>query len=381
MFRSPLSRIMAAIILRNLSITGNASGPERGLNLEILDREFVVLTGPRGSGISRILRLIAGLESSPGEILLGEHSLNGVSPKNRDIALVAKDYTPYLGMSVFENLALGLQRKKFPATEIKKRILTVAEIMSLPDLDRDGVSVGPEERQRIGLARAMVLQPKTFLFDEPFSVVDPEARLRGRVEIKKLHQRLPATIIYASHDPVEAISMGVRTVVIGRGIVQQDASAELIYKEPANLFVAGFVGNPAMNLIEGTLKQDRDSLLFSEAGDGTIELGLPNSRFAKARDFAGKPIILGIRPENLEICSSQGEGEPITRSSARFRALVDWVEPQGAGTILHLQTGAHRLACRTGLGVGAHEGGIRAEFEVNLGEMHLFDAESGVMIM
>jgi multiple sugar transport system ATP-binding protein len=177
------------------------------------------------------------------------------------------------------------------------------------------------------------------------------------------------------------MSMGVRTVVIGRGIVQQDATAELIYKEPANLFVAGFVGNPPMNSIEGTLKQDRDSLLFSEAGDGTIELGLPNSRFARARDFAGRPVILGIRPESLEICSAPAGGEPVARSSARFRALVDWVEPQGAGTILHLQTGAHRLACRTGSGVDTPDEGIRAQFEVNLEETHLFDAESGVRIM
>jgi multiple sugar transport system ATP-binding protein len=368
---------MAEIVLRNLSIE-----PGSELALQIRDREFVVLTGPPGSGVSRILRIVAGLESSPGEVLLDDRLVNGVAPKDRDVALVTRDYAPYPGMSVFDNLALGLRRRKFPTAEIKKRVQTVAEIMALRELlDREAQTLVPEERQRVALARAMALQPKTFLFDEPFSSLEPEARLRGRAEIKRLHQRFPATIVYATHDPIEAMAMGVRIVVMEQGTVRQDGSAESIYEEPANLFVAKFFGNPPMNLVQGTLKQDRDSLLFSEAGDGTIELRLPNSRFAGARDFAGKPVILGIRPEDIELCSQSTGAEPIDRSQARFRALVDQVELGGSENLFHLQTGTHALVCRTGLGVGQREGGFRAEFGINLGRAHLFDAESGDRIM
>jgi multiple sugar transport system ATP-binding protein len=368
---------MAAIVLKNLSLE-----PGSELTLEIRDREFVVLTGPPGSGISRILRIVAGLESSQGETQLDGRPINGVLPKDRDVALISRNYAPYPRMSVFDNLALGLRRRKFPTAEIKKRVQTVAKIMALQEpLDREAQSLVPEERQRVALARAMVLQPKTFLFDEPFSTLEAEARLRGRAEIKRLYQRLPATIVYATHDPIEAMAMGARTVVIERGIVRQDGSAESIYEEPANLFVAGFVGNPPMSLVQGTLKQDRDSLLFSEAGDGTIELRLPNSRFAGARNFAGKPIILGIRPEDIEYCSQPTGAEPIERSSARFRALVDQIELGGPETVLHLQTGAHGLICRTRAGAGHRDGGFRAEFAINLGKTHLFDAESGGRIM
>ncbi|HKP03160.1 MAG TPA: ABC transporter ATP-binding protein [Chthoniobacterales bacterium] len=373
---------MAGIILKNLSVARTSLAPESGLHLEIGDREFVVLTGPRGSGISTILRMIAGLEPSQGETLVDGRPLNGIPPKDRDVALVSKDYAPYPRMSVFDNLALGLRRRKFSAAEIKKRILDVAEILGLQALlDRDADSLGQEERQRVALARAMVLQPKTFLFDEPFSSLGTEVRLRGRAEIKRLHQRLPATIVYATHDPVDAMAMGSRTVVINRGMVQQDGSAESIYEQPANLFVAGFVGNPPMNLVHGTLKQDRDSLLFSEAGDGTIEVRLPGSRFPEARDFAGKPIVLGVRPEDLELCALAAGTGPVERASTRFRALVDRVEPGGAETTLHLQTGAHGLVCRTRRGMERREGGFRAQFEIKVEKTHLFDAESGGRIM
>ncbi|MEY2529030.1 MAG: multiple sugar transport system ATP-binding protein [Verrucomicrobiota bacterium] len=364
---------MAAIVLRNVSVA-----PSSELNLEIRDREFVVLTGPPGSGISRILRIVAGLESSPGETLLDDRAINDGSPKDRDVALVSRDYAPYPRMSVFDNLAVGLRRRKFPPAEIKKRVQSVAEIMTLRELlDREGQSLDPEERQRVALARAMALQPKTFLFDEPNSNLPPEARFRGRAEIKRLYQRLPATIVYATHDPIEAMAMGVRIVIIDRGIVQQDGSADSIYAEPANLFVAGFAGNPPMNLVQGTVKRDRDSLLFSEAGDGTIELRLPNSRFGGIRDLAGRPLVLGIWPEDIEICTQSPGVEPVERSFARFRALVDQMESSGPETLFHLQTGAHGLICRTRTGAGHREGGFRADFEINLGKTHLFDAETG----
>ena len=373
---------MAAIILKNLSIAANGFAGESALNLEIRDREFVVLTGPPGCGIPRILRIIAGLERSPGEAMLDDRPLAGISPRDLDIALVSRNYVPYPRMSVFDNLALGLQRRKFSTKEIEKRVRAAAEIMALQKLlDREAQSLGPEERQRIALARAMVLQPKTFLFDEPFSALEAEARFRGRFEIKRLHQRFPATMVYATHDPVEAMAMGARIVVIDRGVVQQDGNAEAIYEEPANLFVAGFAGRPAMNLVQGTLKQDRDSLHFSEAGDGTIELRLPGARFAGAPDLIGKRIVLGIRPEDIELSSQPAGAEPIAQWRAGFRALVDQMEPGGPETTLCLQTGAHTLVCRTRLDGGHREGGFRGHFEIDLEKAHLFDAESGSRIM
>jgi multiple sugar transport system ATP-binding protein len=307
--------------------------------------------------------------------LLGERRLDDLSPKDRGVAFVSGSYVPYPRLTVRDNLAMGLGRRTFPKTEINKRILAVAEIMELQGLlERDAQSVSREERQRIAFARAMVLQPKVFLFDEPFANAGSRARERGRAEIEKLYQRLPATMIYATHDPIEAMAMGDRMVVIDRGVVQQDGSAQSLYDEPANLFVAGFVGNPAMNLVRGTLKQDRDSLFFSEEGDGTIELRLPTSRFTGARDFAGKTVVLGIRAEDIEI-SARTTGRE--RSPTIFRALVDRVEPRGPETDLHLQTGAHTLICRSRRAIDEGRGSYRAEFEVDVEKAQIFDIHSG----
>lgn len=357
---------MADITLKNIRVGQGA------LDLEIKDREFVVLTGPRNCGSREILRMIAGFDAVPeGDILLGERRVNDVVPKDRDIAFVTQDYAPYPGMSVYENIAIGLERRKFGGAEVRKRILAVAEILGFQEsLDRKPRAEG-EERQLIALARAMVLQPKVFLFDEPFSGLDAAARGRGRTEIKKLHQRLPATMIYATDDPVEPLALGERTVVMDGGSVQQDASAQAIYDTPANISVAGFAGSPPMNLIHGTLKPERDSVLFTEAGDGTIAIRLPVSK-----EYCGKPVVLGIRPEDLEVSAAGAE-----RSATSFKALVDRIEPRGAETDLFLQTGAHGLVCRSRRWIDPGEGGRRFQFEINLGKAHLFDPISGRRIM
>lgn len=364
---------MAGIALKNVQV-GQAP-----LNLDVTDREFVVLTGPIDGGSRAILRTIAGLdEASGGEIFLGERRINDTSPKDRDIAFVAHNHAPYPGMSVYENLALGLERRKFAQPEIRKRVLAVAEILGLQEqLDRKPRADG-EERQLIALGRAMVIQPKVFLFDEPFSSLDSAARSRVRAEIKKLHQRLPATMIYATHDPVEALAIGERTVVLDHGVVQQDGSAQAVYDTPANLFVAGFASSPPMNLVRGALKQERDSLLFTEAGDGTIAIRLPESHSGGLKDYSGSPIVLGIRPEEIEIAAAGGVVE---RSATGFRALVDRIEPRGAETDLYLQTGAHALICRSRRWVEQGEGGHRFEFAINLEKAHFFDPISGIRIM
>lgn len=373
LFPSHLFKVMAKIALHNISALHLAD-----FSLEIQDREFVVLAGPPGCGSSTILRLIAGLEEpSRGDVLFGERRMNDVPPKNREIAVVAKDYAPYPRLSVYDNLAFALRPGNFPKAETKKRVLAAAEALGLQEIvDRMPETLSAEERLRVALGRAIARQPKVILFDEPFADLGGEARVRGRAEIRKLHQRLPATIIYATHDPVEALAMGDRLVVLDRGLVQQEGNPAAVYDAPANLFVAGFIGYPPMNLIHGTLKQDRDSLVFSEQRDGTIKLRLPVSGFPSAKDFVGQPIVLGIRPENITVAPSESERSPVG-----FRALVDAVEPVGAEANLYLQTGAHTLICRSPLGIDKANAGHRLQFQIDIRKARLFDPASGRLLM
>lgn len=367
---------MAAVVLKNVSLGRDDLSSGQRLNLKIRDREFMVLTGPRGCGISRVLRLIAGLEAGAGEIFLGERLLDATPPKDRDLALVSKDFAAYPRLSVFDVLAFGLRRRNFPKAEVEKRVQAAAEIAGLRELlERNAQSLDKEKLQRVALARAIALQPKVFLFDEPFSNLEPKTQMAVRAEIKKLHQRQPATMIYATHDPMEAMAIGGRIVVIANGIVQQDGDAQSVYEEPANLFVAGFMGDPGMNLVRGTLKQDRDSLVFTEEGDGTIQLRLADSKFLKAAEFAGKAVVLGFRPEDIQISPSQSE-----RPASGFRALVERVESKGPEIDLYLQTGVHALVCRSRGGRVEREGGYRAQFEVTVEKVHLFDAETGALL-
>jgi ABC-type sugar transport system ATPase subunit len=258
-------------------------------------------------------------------------------------------------------------------------VAAVAEMLGFEkELEAGPQSLSPEQRRRLGLARAMVRQPKVYLFDEPFAGLGPNAARRGRAEITKLHQRSSTTIVYTTSDSAEAMALGERTVMINQGVVQQDADASTIFREPANLFVATFFGDPPMNLVRGMVKQERDGFLFSEDGDGTIALRLPDSRFAGAKDFTGKPIVLGIRPEAIEIAFA---GADAGQSAASFRALVERAEPRGVATDLYLQTGAHELICRSRRWVDQTEGGHRLQFEIQLGNVHLFDAASGGRIM
>jgi multiple sugar transport system ATP-binding protein len=365
---------MASVTLGNIGL-GSVS-----LDLRIRDREFVVLAGPEGCGHSTILRMIAGLaELSQGEILLDERRINDVPPGERDVAFTSGDYTPYPRMSVYENLAIGLERRRFAKAEISKRVAAVAEMLGFEKkLETSPQSLSPEQRRRLGLARAMVRQPKVYLFDEPFAGLGSDGARSGRGEIAKLHQRSSATVVYATSNPAEAMALGERTVVMNQGVVQQDADAATIFREPGNLFVAGFFGDPPMNLVQGMVKLERDGFLFSEDGDGTIAIRLPDSRLAGAKDFAGKPIVLGIRPEAIEIASAAGDAG---RSAASFRALVDRAEPRGVETDLYLQTGAHELICRSRRRVDQAEGGCRLQFEIQPGNVHLFDPSSGGRIM
>jgi len=361
---------MSAVTFKNIG----------GVDLTIRDREFVVLTGPPGCGNSAIVRLIAGLaENAQGDILFDERRINDVLPKDRDVALLSHGYTPYPGVPVFENLAIGLERRKFASVEIKKRIAAVAETLGLQDqLSAKPHSLSREQQRLVGLARAMVRQPKVYLFDEPFANLDPAAASRGRAAIAALRLRSSSTILYSTSDPVEALAFSARTVILKEGIVQQDADAQAIYDEPANLFVAKFFGDPPMNLVQGILKQERDVVVFSEAGDGTIAIRWPASRFTGAKEVAAGQVVLGFRPQDVEIAAAPEDANP---SSNAFRALIDRVEPKGAETDLYLRTGAHELICRSRRWAGQGEAGHRFQFAIEPGKTHLFNAVSGSRIM
>jgi multiple sugar transport system ATP-binding protein len=279
-------------------------------------------------------------------------------------------------MTVFENLAIGLQRRKFASGEIKKRIEAVAETLELQvQLSAKPQFLSPEQLRLVGLARAMVRQPKVYLFDQPFANLNPAAASRGRAAIAALRLRASSTIIYATSDPVEALAFGARTVILEDGVAQQDADAQAIFDKPANLFVAKFFGDPPMNLVHGTLKQERDAVVFSEAGDGTIAIRWPASRFDGGKAPAGGPVVLGFRPQAVEIVTA-----PESSSNA-FRALVDRAEPKGEETDLYLRTGSHDLICRSRRWAGQAEAGHRFQFEIELEKTHLFDAVSGGRIM
>jgi multiple sugar transport system ATP-binding protein len=351
-----------------------------GVDLAIRDREFVVLTGPIGCGNSAIIRMIAGLaEISLGKILFDEQLVNDVPPKDRDVALLSHDYTPYQGMTVSENLAIGLERRKFASAEIKKRVAAVAETLGLQDqLSAKPQSLSLEEQRFVGLARAMVRRPKVYLFDDPFADLESAAASRGRAAIAALRLRSSSTIVYSTSDPVEALAIGARTVILENGVVQQDTDAQAIFDEPANLFVAKFFGDPPMNLVHGTLKPERDAIVFSEAGDGTIAIRWPASRLSGAKELAGGPVVLGFRPQAVDIAPAPEEAN---HSSNAFRALVDRAEPKSAETDLYLRTGAHDLICRSRRWAGRAEAGHRFQFEIEPEKMHLFDAVSGSRIM
>jgi multiple sugar transport system ATP-binding protein len=371
---------MAKVTVKNVSKIfpgekGRDVAAVSDVSLEIEDREFIVLVGPSGCGKSTTLRMIAGLEEiSRGDIYIDDRRVNDVPPKDRDIAMVFQNYALYPHMSVYDNLAFGLKLRKYPKTEIKKRVSDAAAILGIEELlERKPKALSGGQRQRVAVGRAIVRQPKVFLFDEPLSNLDAKMRVQMRTEITKLHQRLQATMIYVTHDQIEAMTMGDRIVVMNNGVVQQTDSPLALYNQPANLFVAGFLGSPPMNFVNGTLQQERDALVFSEITGGTIEVRLSIQERPGAREFIGKPILFGIRPEDIELAQfTKSDG-----ATWSFPAIVDIVEPMGAETNLYLQTGAHTMVCRSQRALDHREAGHRLQFEMNLKKAHLFDPTSG----
>jgi multiple sugar transport system ATP-binding protein len=336
--------LMAKVVIENLVKTyPDKNGPGatvvHGINLEIRDREFMVLVGPSGCGKSTTLRMIAGLEEiSSGRISIDGKTVNDVPPKDRDIAMVFQNYALYPHMSVFENMAFGLKLRKLPKAEIESRVKEAAAMLGLGTyLDRKPKALSGGQRQRVAVGRAIVRKPKVFLFDEPLSNLDAKMRVSTRAEISKLHAQLGATMVYVTHDQVEAMTMGDRICVMKDGRIMQVAEPMELYNRPANLFVAGFIGSPAMSFVHGTVEREKDTLVFLEnSADSPLRLILPPSRTGAFSEQIGKSVILGVRPEHVHLANE----------TAGSYLRIDVVEPMGAETFLTLATAKHTLTAR-----------------------------------
>src|SRR5437870_3713624 len=376
---------MARIVLDKVSkIFKGPKGEEvravNNVSLTIENQEFLVLVGPSGCGKSTTLRMMAGLEEvSRGTISIDGKIVNDVEPKNRDVAMVFQNYALYPHMTVYENMAFGLKLRRYPRAEIDLRVSQAAEILGItPLLDRLPRALSGGQRQRVAVGRAIVRQPKAFLFDEPLSNLDAQMRVQMRMELAKLHQRLAATMVYVTHDQVEAMTMGDRIAVMKDGVIQQVADPIHIYQHPANLFVAGFIGAPRMNFFRGTLGGEPGGLYFLEAGPpragqpSGFQLRLSPEHSAKLAGRSGSPVILGSRPEDIGL-STGGVGAP---ADSTVDAVVELVEPLGAETLFHLTTGTHTLVARLGAAERIAPGQkVCAAF--NSAGFHFFDPATG----
>jgi len=309
-----------------------------GMTLDIQDQEFMVLVGPSGCGKSTALRMVAGLEEiSEGVVQIGDRVVNHVAPKDRDIAMVFQSYALYPHLTVYENIAFGLRVKKVPKGDIDRRVHEAAATLGLEDyLDRKPRALSGGQRQRVAMGRAIVRQPQAFLMDEPLSNLDAKLRVQVRAEISRLQDDLGVTTIYVTHDQVEAMTMGDRVAVMRKGVLQQVAPPQELYDYPVNLFVGGFIGSPAMNLFEATLERS-DGRLVVAAGDQRFTV---SDELLQARDrlraYEGRPVIVGVRPENLEDASLVDDAP----EDARLRGRVELTEALGAELMVHFTVGA-----------------------------------------
>jgi multiple sugar transport system ATP-binding protein len=340
------------------------------LDIEIADKEFLVLLGPSGCGKTTALRLLAGLEEiTDGSIYIGDQVVNDVPPKDRDIAMVFQSYALYPHMSVYDNMAFGLKLRKTPKAEIDNRVKEAARILRIEELlDRKPKQLSGGQRQRVAVGRAIVREPKVFLMDEPLSNLDAKLRVAARAEISKLHLRLETTFIYVTHDQVEAMTMGTRVVVLRDGILQQVDTPQNLYNYPANLFVAGFIGSPAMNFFDTTLVGE-DGDLYVDGG--TFRLKIPEGKVQTLLPLRGKKVVFGMRPDDIH----DPQFTPPNITAGKIKAEVDVTELMGNEVFVHLVTGGKsfvgRFDPRTGVRVGD-----TIETVVNMDNLQIFDPQT-----
>jgi multiple sugar transport system ATP-binding protein len=353
---------MAAVELRGVA---KAYGPVQvihGIDLDVRDGEFAVFVGPSGCGKSTLLRMVAGLESiTSGEIRIGSEVVNDKPPRSRDIAMVFQDYALYPHKNLYDNMAFGLRLRKTPEAEIKRRVMDAARLLRIDHmLERRPAALSGGQRQRVAIGRAIVRQPKVFLFDEPLSNLDAQLRQEMRTEIKRLHQRLGATMIYVTHDQVEAMTLADRIAVLSAGHKMQYDTPDAIYNRPAALFVAGFTGSPPMNLVDVTVAAGHADL------GSAVRLPLPGG----LQRHSGR-CKLGVRPENLRLADAPGD--------LAMPARVSLTEPLGAETLVTFQVGDAELTARCP--AAFHEPpGSAATLHLQPAHLHLFDHQSGLAL-
>jgi multiple sugar transport system ATP-binding protein len=363
---------MANVVLKGVTkVFDGTVVAVKDMNLEVEDREFVVLVGPSGCGKSTLLRMVAGLEEvTEGEIFIGDRLVNDVPPKDRDIAMVFQNYALYPHMSVYDNMAFGLKLRKYAREEIDQRVREAADILGIGQLlDRRPKALSGGQRQRVAVGRAIVRKPKVFLFDEPLSNLDAKLRVQTRTEISKLHERLKATIIYVTHDQTEAMTMGSRIVVMKDGVSHQVADPLTIYQKPVDQFVAGFIGSPAMNFVEGRLESANGGLVFRSGEFAAPVAPAMAEVLASRRD---SDIVLGIRPEDI----FEVQDEAKLEVTAKVQAHLDVVEPMGNEIFLYFGLVGKDLVARID---------VRKPPQVNtdvdlvfdMSHAHFFDPESG----
>lgn len=370
---------MAGVVLNTLRKTFRGPRKEeicavKDLSLEIGAGELMVLVGPSGCGKTTTLRLIAGLEEpDAGSISLAGRSLNGIEPREREVAMVFQNHALYPHMTVRENLASGLVWRKFPKAEVETRVMEAARMLELADcLERLPETISGGQRQRVAVGRALVLKPRLFLFDEPLSNLDAPMRLQMRREIVRLNRTLRTTMIYVTHDQSEAMAMGDRIAVMRDGCLQQVAAPAELYQRPANQFVAAFFGLPPMNFIAGTIESANGALRFRTV-DGALNLALPAPSAARLGKYAGQPVLLGLRPEMI------AERNGAVESGGCADALVELVEPQGAEALVQLKAGTAAFCARFPRADRSLIGQTVA-VKLDLAAAHFFDPDSAEVI-
>jgi multiple sugar transport system ATP-binding protein len=360
---------MAEVVFDGISKSFGKVEAVKDVNLHIKDREFTVLVGPSGCGKSTLLRMTAGLEEiSKGKIYIDGKLVNNLHPKDRNIAMVFQDYGLYPHMTVYNNMAFGLKLKKRPKSEIEKRVKEASEILGIVDLlGRRPLQLSGGQRQRVALGRAIVRKPAIFLFDEPLSNLDAKLRLQMRAELTMLHERLQSTVIYVTHDQVEAMTMGSKIVIMNAGRMHQVGSPLEVYRFPKNRFVAGFLGNPPMNFLLTRILA-KASRLFIEIGSSQVPV--PVSKKKKYEHLADKEVIFGIRPEHVHEKTPNSDCPPEAVISAR----VNLIEPLGSETLLNMTSGQHRFVGRTGplTRIELHQ---EVQVFIDMDEMHIFEKD------
>ncbi|MET4230251.1 ABC transporter ATP-binding protein [Bradyrhizobium sp. 482_C4_N1_1] len=366
---------MADVALRKVVKRYDDVEAVRGIDLDIADHEFIVLVGPSGCGKSTTLRMIAGLEDiSDGDIMIGGDVVNDVPPKDRDIAMVFQNYALYPHMTVAENMSFGLRLKHFPKAEIKARVTEAARLLDITDLiDRKPKQLSGGQRQRVAMGRAIVRNPKVFLFDEPLSNLDAKLRVQMRIEIKKVHQKVRTTTVYVTHDQVEAMTLADRVVVMNKGRIEQIGTPNELYHKPATRFVAGFIGSPAMNFIPCRL-EDVGGALQIRLTD-RIAFALPQARAARYNALPRTDkLLLGLRPEHLtESHAHLGPGVET------FDTVLDVTEPMGMETLVYFGLDGTPICGRVDPNAGAKDG-APMRLAMDLNNMHLLNEDTGVVL-